>query len=289
MKKINVMMLLALLALALPAAAAPGDRELERTGGPYVPTPQVVVEQMLRFANVGPKDFVIDLGSGDGIIVLTAASQLKARGFGVDIDPDLVKVSNDEAQRLGVADRAAFYVQDVFKTDLSRATVITLYLLPEMMSSLRPKIYLEARPGTRVVAHDYFFDDWQADYDITFDVPEKEKINGVPRATLYLWIVPAKIAGRWKLNVEGGGAYDMTVRQKYQVINGAAQAGNRRIPLQQASMRGEEVTFALTDRGVRRLFRGRVKKDAMSGTVETADGRTVRWTAERTAAQAVAR
>lgn len=279
-------LVLVLIALALPAAAAPGDRDLKRTGGPYVPTPQVVVDQMLRFANVRADDFVVDLGSGDGVIVLTAARELKARGFGVDIDPDLVKLSNKEAQRLGIADRAAFYVQDVFKADLSKATVITLYLLPGMMINLRPKIYLESRPGTRVVAHDYHFDDWQPDDQITFDVPEKEEINGVPRATLYLWIVPAKIAGRWKLKVEGGEQYDVTVRQSYQVVTGAARAGNRRLQLQQASLRGEDVIFALTSGGARQLFKGRVNNDTIIGTVELGKGRTARWTAERAASAA---
>jgi methylase of polypeptide subunit release factors len=142
---------IAALNIATWAGIAIAQQELERTGGPYVPTPQIVVDQMLRMANVGPQDFVIDLGSGDGVIVLTAAQQHKARGFGVDIDPALVRQSNAAAKKLGVDDRVSFQVQDVFKTDLSRASVITLYLLPSMMMNLRPKIFLEARPGTRVV------------------------------------------------------------------------------------------------------------------------------------------
>ena len=128
---------LAMAALGIAAPLAAQEKEPERTGGPYVPTPQVVVDQMLRMANVGPKDYVIDLGSGDGVIVLTAASQMKASGLGVDIDPALVKQSNESAKRLGVAERAAFRVEDVFKADLSKASVITLYLLPSMMMNLR--------------------------------------------------------------------------------------------------------------------------------------------------------
>ena len=115
------------------------------------------------------------------MIVLTAAQRLKARGFGVDIDPELVKLANNEAKKRGVADRASFEVQDVFKADISRATVVTLYLLPGMMINLRLKIFEELKPGTRVVSHDYHFDDWRADDQYTWDVPEKEKINGVPR------------------------------------------------------------------------------------------------------------
>src|SRR5689334_2879896 len=118
-----------LMCVAFAAHAQPA-KEPERTGGPYVPTPQVVVDQMLRMANVEANDFVIDLGSGDGVIVLTAASRMKASGLGVEIDPELVKLANNEAKKLGVADRANFQVQDVFKADLSRATVVTLYLLP---------------------------------------------------------------------------------------------------------------------------------------------------------------
>ncbi|HSQ04018.1 MAG TPA: methyltransferase domain-containing protein [Burkholderiales bacterium] len=285
----HVALAVLLFALVLAARAQGAERELERTGGPYVPTPQIVVDHMLRFANVGPDDFVVDLGSGDGVIVLTAAREFKARGFGVDIDPELVKLSNSTAQRLGIADRAAFYVQDVFKTDLSRATVVTLYLLPGMMINLRPKIYLELRPGTRVVAHDYHFDEWRPDDQITFDVAEKEKVNGVPRATLYLWIVPAKIGGRWNVRVEGAEQYDITLRQTYQVIEGAARTGNRRVPLLQPSVRGEEVSFTVVATGgARQFFQGRANGDSMSGTVELGKGRTARWTAVRAAGQAAA-
>ena len=271
----------AVIALAACTSAAT-DKELDRTGGPYVPTPQIVVDHMLRMAAVGPKDFVVDLGSGDGVIVLTAASQLKAAGHGVDIDPDLVKKSNAEAKRLGVADRASFAVQDVFKTDLSRATVITLYLLPSMMVNLRPKIFLEAKPGTRVVSHDYNFDEWQPDDQIVLDVPEKEKVNGVPRATISLWIVPEKVQGRWQLQVEGGPQYDVTLRQKYQSVNGHASAAGKEFRLASASLRGSDITFALFDGGVRRIFKGTVKADGMAGAVDLGGGRSARWTAKRT-------
>jgi hypothetical protein len=266
----------------MACTSAAVEKELDRTGGPYVPTPQIVVDHMLRMANVGPKDFVVDLGSGDGVIVLTAASQWKAAGHGVDIDPDLVKKSNAEAKRLGVADRASFAVQDVFKTDLSRASVITLYLLPSMMVNLRPKIFLEAKPGTRVVSHDYNFDEWQPDEQIVLDVPEKEKVNGVPRATISLWIVPAKVQGRWQLQVDGGPQYDLSLRQKYQSVNGSATAAGKEFKLASASLRGPDITFALFEGGVRRTFKGTVQSDAMSGAVDLGGGRSARWTAKRT-------
>jgi SAM-dependent methyltransferase len=268
---------------ALPATAQ--QKELERTGGPYVPTPQVVVDQMLRMAGVGANDYVIDLGSGDGVIVLTAATQFKARGFGVDIDPELVKLSNAEAKRRGVADRAAFQVQDVFKADLSRATVLTLYLLPSMMTNLQSKVFSELKPGTRVVSHDYHFgDDWQPDDHITFDVPEKEKVNGVPRATIYLWRVPAKIAGKWQLKIDapGGAQYDLNVRQKFQRFEGAALAGGRSEKLELAELQGESVRFAFNSGAGRHVFRGRVTGDSMQGMVELGTGKgAARWTATR--------
>ena len=273
--------LLAVVFVLASAGAASAQQELARTGGPYVPTPQVVVDRMLRMAGVGPDDYVIDLGSGDGVIVLTAAQQLKARGLGVDIDPELVKLANEEAQRRGVADRVSFRVMDVFKADLSQASVVTLYLLPGMMIDLRPKIYSELKPGTRVVSHDYHFDDWRPDDAITFDVPEKEKVNGVPRATVYLWIVPARIAGRWTLEVEGRKRYDVTWRQNYQAAEGAASSAGRTIKLEEAVLRGEAVEFALQGPGGRRIYKGRVIGDEMQGTVELAHGKIARWTAKR--------
>jgi hypothetical protein len=266
--------------LVAPANAA--QKELDRTGGPYVPTPTVVVDQMLRMAKVGPKDFVIDLGSGDGVIVLTAARELKARGYGVDIDPELVNLSNAEAKRLGIADRAAFHVQDVFKADLSKASVITLYLLPSMMVNLRPKIFLEAKPGTRVVSHDYSFgDEWKPDDTITLDVPEKEKVNGVPKATILLWIVPAKVGGQWQVQVEGAESYDLTLRQAYQVISGSANAAGRTMKVNVGGLRGEDIQFTVNDGAARRQFRGKVAGDAMQGTVDLGGGKTARWTARR--------
>ena len=277
--------LLAVFALcAAPAFAA----EIERSGGPYVPTPQVVVDQMLRMGNVGANDFVVDLGSGDGVIVLTAARQFKAGGMGVEIDPLLVKLSNETAKKLGVADRVRFLQQDVFKADLSRASVLTLYLLPGMMLNLRPKIFNELRPGVRVVSHDYHFGDWQPDDQLSFDVPEKEAVNGVPKATILLWYVPAKIAGKWEIKVNGGETYELTLSQRFQNLEGSAAVGGKPVRPQQFVLRGSELSFALPDgKGLAR-FSGRVKDDAMDGTVELPGAKTpARWSAVRTAAGVV--
>ena len=255
--------------------------ELERTGGPFVPTPKVVVDEMLRMGKVDADDFVIDLGSGDGIIVLTAARERKARGMGFDIDPELVKQSNAEAKRLGISDRASFAVQDVFKADLSKASVITLYLLPSMMTNLRSKIYLEPRPGTRIVSHDYTFEEWQPDDEIVLDVPEKAKINGVPQATINLWIVPAKVAGRWHVELDNGEMYDVTLRQNYQLLDGTANLKGKVLNMSAGRVRGEEVTFALNDGAVRRQFKGTATADGMQGTIDLGGGRIARWTGKR--------
>ncbi len=269
--------LLALGGLPLARFAGAADVEEKRTGGPYVPTPQIVVDEMLRLGKVGPSDFVIDLGSGDGVIVLTAAQKLKARGFGVDIDPELVKLSNNEAKKRGLEDRVAFHVQDVFKADISKATVVTLYLLPGMMVNLRPKILNELKPGTRVVSHDYHFDDWPADEQLTWDVPEKEKVNGIGKATVYVWIVPAKISGRWQVRLDSGEQHELTLRQQYQNFNGADTRGNK---LLGTHLRGDEIIFALPA-PLSRQFKGRVAGEGMSGVVEIAGGKTARWTATR--------
>jgi phospholipid N-methyltransferase len=266
--------------LALFAAGAQAQvKEADRTGGPYVPTPQVVVDRMLGFGAVNANDFVMDLGSGDGVIVLTAARQLKASGMGLEIDPDLVRRSNDSATKFGVSDRATFQVQDVFKADLSRATVVTLYLLPAMMMNLRNKIFNELRPGARVVSHDYHFGDWEADERVTFDVPEKEPINGVPSATLFLWTIPAKVSGRWQIKVDGSEPRDIELTQNFQKSNGTL-LNAKGMGLSDVSVNGEDISFSIWNGPARQHYRGKVKGGAMSGLVNL-DGKEAKWQAVR--------
>ena len=276
--------------LAAAALAAASAADIQKTGGPYVPTPQIVVDQMLRIANVGANDFVVDLGSGDGIIVLTAAQQFKAGGMGVDIDPELVKLSNASAQKLGVADRVRFVQLDVFKADLSKATVLTLYLLPEMMMNLRSKVFTELRPGTRVVSHDYHFGNWLPDNQLSFAVPEKEKVTGLPEATVYLWIVPAKAAGTWELRVDGREASEitLTLRQNFQNVQGSMTIAGRPVRPQFLSLRGADLTFALPEgKGLAR-YSGRVNGDTMDGSVEQPGAKAPgHWSAQRIAAEKV--
>jgi len=159
---------------------------------PYAATPDSVVEAMLKLASVGPQDYVIDLGSGDGRLVIAAAKQHGASGLGVDIDAKLVEIAQRFAARDGVQDRARFVVQDLFETDVRPATVVTIYLLPTIMDRVGQKLRAELRPGTRVVVHDFPLPGWPVDRVTSFDVPEKRDYTFNERATLYLYTVPAR-------------------------------------------------------------------------------------------------
>jgi SAM-dependent methyltransferase len=175
----------ALLLALLTGAAAAQDVDV-----PFVVTPDNVTREMLKLADVKPGDFVIDLGSGDGRIVIVAARHFGARGLGVEIVPELVAKSRDNASKAGVADRAEFLVQDLFAADLSKATVITMYLLPEVNLQLRPKL-LKLKPGTRIVSHDWDMGDWKPDRTIVVDAPDKP-IGREKVSRLHLWMVPAR-------------------------------------------------------------------------------------------------
>ena len=188
---------LALTALLLSFPVHAEDLKPVKDAGPYVPSPQSVVADMLRYAEVGPSDFLIDLGSGDGRIVLTAAKIFGARGFGVEIKEDLVRRSNEAAQKEGLADRVKFMKQDLFKTDMSQATVITMYLLPDTVNLLKDKFLSELKPGTRIVSHDYPLTGWIPEKYVQMDLEDKVQISGVTTTLIYLYMVPAKVAGKW--------------------------------------------------------------------------------------------
>ena len=177
---------------------------------PFITTPDSVTLAMLKLAGVGPRDHVIDLGSGDGRIVITAARRFGASGLGVEIVPDLVARSRDAAQRAGVARRVDFREQDLFTTDLSAASVITMYLLPEVNLQLRPAL-LKLAPGTRIVSHDWDLGDWLPDETLTVDVPDK-KIGREKLSRLHRWVVPARADGLWC----GPGGLQLRVTQRYQ-------------------------------------------------------------------------
>lgn len=258
--------------------------EYEREGGPYVPTPNVVVDRMLDMADVGAGDHVIDLGSGDGVIVITAGYRRNASGYGVDIDEELVRLSNQRAKSLGMDNRIRFEARDIFVTDVSRATVVTLYLLPEFMQRLRHKLYTELRPGTRIVSHDYHFEEWMHDDELTFEVPEKGLITGEPSATLYLWVVPAKIGGAWHLQIDDNGEYGLTLQQSYQRLMGSADGRGGKASLLEPKIHGTELSFLMLLGADHRRFTGRVDGDRIEGTVDFGSGRIVRWRATRSKA-----
>jgi SAM-dependent methyltransferase len=181
---------------------------------PYVTTPEHVVDAMLSLAGVTARDSVLDLGSGDGRIVIRAASLYGARGLGVEIDPALVLRSQENARKAGVAERARFVEQDLFTTDLSPASVITMYLLPDVNLKLRPEL-LKLRPGTRIVSHDWDMGDWQPDGKVVLEVPEK-KLGLEKKSTLLLWKVPALVEGNWSSATR----LRLELRQRYQMLEG---------------------------------------------------------------------
>ena len=265
-----------------------------RSGGPYVPTPQGVVDEMLAVAGVSRDDFVIDLGSGDGRIVLTAASRYQARGKGVDIDPELVDQSNKEVQRRGLGKLIRFEQGDALKTRIEEATVVTLYLLPELMHALRDRLYKELGPGARVVSHDFRFNDWMPDRTVTIDVPEKYGSRGAWQSNIFLWIVPAKIAGRWRAAIDDGNGehYVLSFSQSFQRIEGEALVDGVRVALEGAQIEGKRIRFLLPgtgeDAGTRREFTGTIDGEAIQGTIVSYEG-SVPWHATREPAPVAAR
>ena len=261
--------------------AGPALRQEVRGDVVYVPTPQVVVDEMLSMAKIGPKDFLIDLGSGDGRIVITAAKSFGSQGFGVDLDSYLLKIARDTAKKEGVAERARFVEENLFETDLSRASVISTYLLPEMNLKLRPKI-LALKPGTRVVAHDYHMGDWYPDEQKDIVVPEK--VVGTPGVSyIYLWVVPEKVAGKWQAQVSVGGKtapYEIAFDQFFQMLEGTVRSGGSTTQLRGRVRNGDQITFTTQPKGSpgnqRHEFTGRVSGDTIAGTVRIGEGASVR-------------
>jgi len=241
----------------------------------------MIVDLMLEVAKVTDRDHVVDLGSGDGVIVLTAAHRYGSSGYGVDIDGELVQLSNQRARSMGLAGRVIFETKDIFKADLSKATVVTLYLLPDMMRALLPKLFRELRPGTRIVSHDYHFDSWPHAHTVTIESPEKEMVSGLPEADIYLWIVPAKISGSWRLSIDGREEHDLTLRQDYGGVSGDLSPGSSHIRFTDMEVSGAEISFFRNQGKERHAFHGRIDGDLMAGTVDLGQGRIARWRAVR--------
>lgn len=206
---------------------------------PFVTSPQPVTMAMLELARVGPDDVVLDLGSGDGRILIAAARRFGARGIGVELSPQLVQESRDNAARAGVAGRTEFRVQDLFETELSVASVITMYLLPEVNLQLRPKL-LALEPGTRIVSHDWDMGAWLPERTVVVDAPGKT-VGLEKKSRVHLWIVPAQLAGRWC-----AGAASLRLEQSFQALRGELEHGAARAVIE-ARVDGRTVALALPD------------------------------------------
>jgi phospholipid N-methyltransferase len=231
----------------------------------WVPTSQTLVDRMLDMAKVTPNDFVMDLGSGDGRTVITAAKR-GARALGIEYNPDMVELSKRNAEQAGVSDRAQFRKADIFETDISQATVITLFLLPDLNLKLRPRI-LALKPGTRVVSNSFTMGEWQDDETATVDAKDGCSYWCIA----HFWIVPAKVEGTWK-SARG----DMTLGQQFQMVSGTMR-GSAGAPLSiNGRLRGDQITFTTGSAS----YAGKVAGDTIEGTV-TANGTTSKWTATR--------
>ena len=258
--------LFAAAALALPAPATAQEKEYTPSVGQegkdviWVPTPQALVDKMLDMAKLTARDIHFDLGSGDGRTVIAAAKR-GAQAVGVEFNPDMVALSERTAAKEGVAAKAKFINGDIFQTDFSHATVVTLYLLPSLNLKLRPTI-LSMKPGTRVVSHAFTMEEWQAD--------QTENVEG---RTAYLWIVPAPVDGTWRWNGSSNGpkAYEVALRQQFQKVDGTARLDGGLGQLRDVKLQGDQISFTVLDAdGARRDFSGRVSGNTMQGVVKQA-------------------
>ncbi len=260
---------LSLIAAGVFAQAQPAQSGFEPEVGQdgkdviWVPSPQALVDRMLDMAKATPRDYVIDLGSGDGRTVITAARR-GIRALGIEYDPDMVELSKRNAAREGVSDKATFIKADLFETDFSKATVITLFLLPEINEKLRPKI-LDLKPGTRIVSNTFDMGQWKADQTISAGTDCEEY------CTAFLWIVPAKVEGTWRM-AQG----ELTLTQEFQKVYGAIKSGASRTLLSNAKLDGNQITF--TAGGAH--YTGRISGSIMEGSVRTGS-KTAKWSATR--------
>ena len=269
-----LVVVIVLISVCVFAQAPPDNKAYEPSVGQggkdviWLPTEQALAEIMLNLAQVTPKDYLIDLGSGDGRIVITAAKR-GARAHGIEYNPDMVELSKRNAVREGVADKATFVKADLFESDFSAATVITMFLLPEINMKLRPVI-LDLKPGTRIVSNSFDMEDWKADQAVAVGKEEGCDSN---YCEAYLWIVPAKVEGRWKLP-QG----ELLMKQTYQMISGDYTSGASRIPIADGRLSGGQISFRIGDA----RYTGRVTGASMEGTI-TAGNSTAGWSASRAA------
>jgi SAM-dependent methyltransferase len=257
--------------IAAPATAQKFEPQVGQAGKDviWVPSPDDIVDRMLTMAQVTSNDLVIDLGSGDGKIAIAAAKKFGARAMGIEYNPDMVKLSQANAQAAGVAGKATFRNADIFATDFSQATVITMYLLPGLNMKLRPQL-LAMRPGTRISSHSFSMEDWEAD-----------EISSVDGRRAYHWIVPANVQGTWALDAAGLKT-DMALEQTFQRIHGTVLLGPIHAGLREPKLRGSVISFAYVDAAeVRREFVGRAIGGKMEGSYRDEKGAEGKWSATK--------
>ena len=270
------------LGAAEPALAQDADAK-DNIAGPYVPTPWVIVDEMLKLADIRGDDVVYDLGSGDGRLVIAAAKRFGARGVGVELQTELVVLASTDAKHEGVADRVKFVQGDLFETDIKDASVVVLYLLPRFVTRLVPRFRAELRPGTRIVSHDYPLAPWPPDKELSMDVPEKEMISGTSWTRLFYYVVPARLQGVWELTLPkalAGAPLLLQITQEPHAVGGLVRDGNAELYLRDLTVRGEQVRFGLLYKGRLMAFEGTAAGDTMAGQVRARELRE-RWTARR--------
>jgi precorrin-6B methylase 2 len=264
--------LLIFLLPAAPGRAQPAPLDEPKIGqesrdSVWVPTPERVIRRMLQMADTTSRDLVVDLGAGDGRIPIYAAKHFGARAIGVELEGNLVRLARREAASQGVSHLATFLQEDLFKADLSRATVIALYISPGVMSRLKPRL-LELRPGTRVVSHSFTLEDWEPDETI--------RVEG---RTAYLWVVPASVRGAWSVDLPGQ-VFALRVDQRYQELTTSGERAGKPLAVIGARLRGTEIRFTSFDRdGSSRHFTGTVDGPRMSGDSQGEGLAPLSWSA----------
>jgi hypothetical protein len=275
-------------ALALLAMTAAGAAFAQAADVPYVPTPPAVVDAMLKLAEVRADDYVMDLGSGDGRIVIAAAEKYGARGLGVELDPNLVSEARRLAERHGVSSKVKFEARNLFITDIAPATVLTMYLFTSVLSQLRPRIFSDLKAGTRVVSHEFDFGNWTPDAKMTIPVPDKR--YGPPSSNVYLWIVPAHAAGTWRWELDLAGAFlecELMLEQRFQALRGTARLAGQPAKIESARLQGERIAVVLNGtaggRDIRVELNGNVASEIITGHARVAGAPAdTEWNAIRT-------
>jgi SAM-dependent methyltransferase len=246
---------------------------------PYLPTPMPVVEQMLEMADLKQEDVLYDLGCGDGRILITAARLYGIKGVGVDLDPERIQESKENAREAGVTELVEFHKKDLFETDFHKASVMTLYLLPSVNIRLRPKLLNELEPGTRIISHDFDMDEWLADKSV--QVWSDDEMH-----MLYFWIVPVNVSGIWDLSfsqsLDTPQPVQFQFQQVFQFPQGTAMIDTRSMDLHNISLSGKKLSFSLLIEGITWDFNGNVSGDSIQGTVKkSGTDETLTWKAER--------